>query len=208
MRTVDATRMRAPVERVFGGGRGRRALARAAPPLPLGPHARARTATAASSRWRPGDRSGRSGIPRGGCRRCGWTGARRRCTTATCAASPPGWTWSGRSRPAGDGDRRDDRARVDRAALAADRRAAAGVGDRPGLRPWDRLADAGRDPPGGGADDMSEPRRVVITGIGAVTPIGTGRRRPVGRAPAADARRSGASPGSIRRRSSRGSPAR
>ena len=39
MRTVDRTRMRAPVERVLRGRGGRRALARAAAALPLGAHA-------------------------------------------------------------------------------------------------------------------------------------------------------------------------
>ena len=54
-------------------------------------------ATAGWWRWRPGGRSVRSTIPPGGSRRCGWTAPRRRCTTATCAASRPAWTWCGGS---------------------------------------------------------------------------------------------------------------
>ena len=48
------------------------------------------------------------------------------------------------------GDRRDDRARVDRAAVAADRQRRRRMGDRPGVHPWDRVADAGGHPAGGG----------------------------------------------------------
>ena len=83
--------------RVLRRRRRRRALARAAAPLPLGAHA-----GAAAGRRAGGD--GRLAAVRpaqlsrpGGSRRCGSTAPRRRCTTATSAASPPAWTWSGGS---------------------------------------------------------------------------------------------------------------
>ena len=74
MRTVDATRMRAPAARVLEA-----AVDVERWPALL-PHYRwvrrlERRATAAWWRWRPGGRSARSGIPPGGSRRCGWTAA-------------------------------------------------------------------------------------------------------------------------------------
>ena len=100
MRTVDRLSIGAPVERVFQRRSGRRTVAGASQPLPLG------AVAGAADRWRPG-RDGRmaavrafSSIPPGGSRRCASTAAGSRFITATSAASPPGWTWSGGSQPA------------------------------------------------------------------------------------------------------------
>src|SRR5215471_13912002 len=46
------------------------------------------------------------------------------------------------------------------------------MGDRPGIRSRNRLPDPGRDQASRGGWPMTNGRRVVITGIGAVTPIG------------------------------------
>ncbi len=112
----------------------------------------------------------------------GGSGPRPRCATGTSAASPRAWTWSG-----GSSSRvKRPKSRIVHEwtgpALAADREGGRDVGDRSGLHAWHRLADAGGHPSGGGGATMSEPRRVVITGIGAITPIGHRRRGPLGRA--------------------------
>ena len=102
MRTVDRLVIRAPLARVF-------AAASDVERWPaLLPHYRwvrmlERRATAGWWRWRPTGRSGRSTIPPGGCRRWRSTATRRRCATATCAASRPAWTSSGGSCRGDDG---------------------------------------------------------------------------------------------------------
>src|ERR1043166_7044971 len=71
--------------------------------------------------------------------------------------------------------RRGDRAHLDRTTLAAHRPARRRSGDRPDFHPWDRVTHARRHQARrrekGSA--VKTFRRVVITGVGAVTPIGT-----------------------------------
>src|SRR5438093_6786160 len=63
---------------------------------------------------------------------------------------------------------------MDRTRMAAHRRARGAAGDRPGIHSRDRAAHAGGDQTAHGGLVKNGGRRVVITGVGAVTPIGTG----------------------------------
>src|SRR5438093_1295581 len=72
---------------------------------------------------------------------------------------------------------RDDRPRVDGAGVAPDRAPGGRPRHRTGVRAWDRVADAGGTEAGAGGSGRhgvkNGDRRVVVTGVGAVTPIGT-----------------------------------
>src|SRR5258706_193223 len=78
----------------------------------------------------------------------------------------------------GRGSRRSgggDRAHLGRPTLASHRQSRGGPRDRSCVHSWDCVAHPGRDQARGGGRRMiaRAPRRVVITGVGAVTPIGT-----------------------------------
>src|SRR5439155_8256660 len=77
-------------------------------------------------------------------------------------------------RPGGRGSDGDHRARVARPRVAADRPARGGPRHRPRVHPRHRRAHPGGDQAIRGRPRVSDRgRRVVITGVGAVTPIGT-----------------------------------
>src|SRR5256885_3897009 len=70
--------------------------------------------------------------------------------------------------------RNRDRAHMGRPALAAGRTVGGKPGHRSHFHPWDRFENArGNQSRGGREYGVNSLRRVVITGIGAVTPIGT-----------------------------------
>jgi len=133
------------------GGHGRRTMACAPEPLPVGPDARA-----------PGERGSR----RDGCMAAVWADQlpnlvgvgdadrprRASGTLSPCARHNCGHG-GGLAAPAGGrGHRRHHRARLVRARVAADRAEGGGLGHRPAVHPRNRVPDAGGDRPGGGGD--------------------------------------------------------
>ena len=149
MRTVDPTRMRAPAGPGLRGRGGRGALARAAAPLPLGAHAGAAGdgGLVEMAAWRPF----------GPVRYPTWWVSEMWVDRAAPAVHyrhvrgiTTGMDVVWRFEPAGDGTDVTIVHDWTGPALAAHRRRRRDVGDRPGVHPWNRVADPGGDPAGGG----------------------------------------------------------